>query len=162
MEPQSREPDALAPERPEGLHIDARQEPLVSGLLVITRLCVRALAVLMTLVIIWSVADVGWILYQRLLEPPVGLLTVEDILVLFSAFMITLIAIEILLNIVLYLRDDVVHVKMVLATALMAIARKVIVMDYKTVEANYIWATAMVVLALSIGYWLVAKNLKET
>ncbi|MBL7650326.1 MAG: hypothetical protein JNK74_29585, partial [Candidatus Hydrogenedentes bacterium] len=66
MEPQSREPDALAPERPEGLHIDARQEPLVSGLLVITRLCVRALAVLMTLVIIWSVADVGWILYQRL------------------------------------------------------------------------------------------------
>lgn len=162
MEPQSARPQALGSERPEGLHIDPRQEPLVSSLLVITRLCVRALAVLMTLVIVWSVADVAWILYQRLMEPPVGLLTVNDILILFSAFMITLIAIEILLNIVLYLRDDVVHVKMVLATALMAIARKVIVLDYKTIGSDYVWAIAAVVLALSIGYWLVAKNLNES
>ncbi len=49
--------------------------------------------------------------------------------------MVTLIAIEIFLNIVLYLRDDVLHVKLVLATALMAIARKVIVLDYKTTGA---------------------------
>jgi uncharacterized membrane protein (DUF373 family) len=72
--------------------------------------------------------------------------------------MATLIAIEIFLNIVLYLRDDVLHVKLVLATALMAIARKVIVLDYKELEPGYIWATAAVVFALSIGYWLVVKK----
>ncbi|MCC8988403.1 MAG: phosphate-starvation-inducible PsiE family protein, partial [Candidatus Contendobacter sp.] len=88
----------------------------------------------------------------------VGLLSVNDILASFGAFMATLIAIEIFLNIVLYLRDDVLHVKLVLATALMAIARKVIVLDYNTVEAADIYATAAVVFALSIGYWLVAKK----
>lgn len=142
----------------EGLHIDESEEPLIHWLHVIIRFCVRVLAVLMTLVIIWSVADVAWVLSQRVMAPVVGLLSVNDILALFGAFMAVLIAIEIFLNIVLYLRDDVMHVKLVLATALMAIARKVIVLDYKTLEPEYIWATAAVVLALSIGYWLVARK----
>ncbi len=141
----------------EGLHIDASQEPLVNGLLWVIRLCVRASAVLMTLVIVWSIADVLWVLYQRIMAPPVGLLDVNDIFILFGAFMVTLIAIEIFLNIILYLRHDVVHVKLVLATALMAIARKVIVLDYQKIGSDYVLATAVLVLALSIGYWLVAR-----
>ena len=142
----------------EGLSIDQNEEPLIHWLHVIIRFCVRVLAVLMTLVIMWSVADVAWVLYERATASPLGLLNVNDILASFGAFMVTLIAIEIFLNIVLYLRDDVLHVKLVLATALMAIARKVIVLDYKTLEPEYIWATAAVVFALSIGYWLVVKK----
>lgn len=144
----------------EGLNINEAEEPLIHWLHVIIRFCVRILAVLMTLVIMWSVADVAWVLYQRVMASPVGLLNVNDILASFGAFMAALIAIEIFLNIVLYLRDDVLHVKLVLATALMAIARKVIVLDYKTLEAEYIWATAAVILALSVGYWLVAKKMQ--
>ncbi len=142
----------------EGLHIDESEEPLIHWLHVIIRFCVRVLAVLMTLVILWSVADVAWVLSERVMASAVGLLSVNDILASFGAFMAALIAIEIFLNIVLYLRDDVLHVKLVLATALMAIARKVIVLDYKTLEPEYIWATAAVVFSLSIGYWLVAKK----
>lgn len=141
------------------MHIDSTEEPLIHWLHVVIRFCVRILAVLMTLVIMWSVVDVGWVIYQRASASPVGLLNVNDILVSFGAFMATLIAIEIFLNIVLYLREDVLHVKLVLATALMAIARKVIVLDYKTLEPEYIWATAAVILALSVGYWLVAKKM---
>jgi uncharacterized membrane protein (DUF373 family) len=154
-------PESSSPienEAAEGLNINEREEPLIHGLHVTIRFCVRILAVLMTLVIMWSVADVAWVLSQRVMTPPVGLLNVNDILALFSTFMATLIAIEIFLNIVLYLRDDVLHVKLVLATALMAIARKVIVLDYKTLEPEYIWATAAVVFSLSIGYWLVARK----
>lgn len=143
----------------EGLNINESEEPLIHWLLVVIRFCVRILAILMTLVIIWSVADVAWVIYQRVMAPPVGLLSINDILASFGAFMAALIAIEIFLNIVLYLRDDVLHVKLVLATALMAIARKVIVMDYNTLESEYIWATAAVILTLSIGYWLVAKKI---
>jgi len=160
----AKNPDpALPPDHDstEGLQIDQGEEPLIHGLHVVIRFCVRILAVLMTLVIIWSVADVAWVLYQRASTSPVmGLLGVNDILASFGAFMATLIAIEIFLNIVLYLRDDVLHVKLVLATALMAIARKVIVLDYKTLEPEYIWATAAVILALSIGYWLVARKME--
>jgi uncharacterized membrane protein (DUF373 family) len=72
--------------------------------------------------------------------------------------MVVLIAAEIFVNIVLYLREEILQVKLVLATALMAIARKVIVLDYKTLEPEYVWATAAVIFALSIGYWLVSKK----
>jgi uncharacterized membrane protein (DUF373 family) len=143
----------------EGLQIDENAEPLIHGLHIIIRFCIRLLAVLMTGVIIWSVIDVAWVLYKKLSTPPLLLLNVNDILAIFGAFMLTLIALEIFINIVLYLRDDVLHVKLVLATALMAIARKIIVLDFKTLAPDYIWATAGVIFALSIGYWLVVRKI---
>jgi len=143
----------------EGLQIDEDAEPLVHVLHIVIRFCVRLLAVLMTMVIIWSVVDVAWILYQKFTQPPTGILNEGDILAVFGTFMAAVIAIEIFINIVLYLRDDVLHVKLVLATALMAIARKVIVLDFKTIQPEYVWATAAVILALSIGYWLVARKM---
>jgi uncharacterized membrane protein (DUF373 family) len=75
----------------------------------------------------------------------------------FGAFMVVLIAIEIFQNIILYLRDDVIHVKIVLATALMAIARKVIILDYDELEPMYIFATGAVLVATGIAYWFVHK-----
>ncbi len=50
-----------------------------------------------------------------------------------------MIAIEIFINITVYLREDVIHVKIVMATALMAIARKVIILDLEKIEPEYLW-----------------------
>ena len=36
------------------------------------------------------------------------------------------------------MRDDVIHVQLVIATALMAIARKVIALDHNTVDPAYV------------------------
>ena len=88
------------------------------------------------------------------------LLNISDIFATFGAFMAVLIAIEIFINIASYLRENVIHIKLVLATAFMAVARKVIVLDYKEVSADYVFATAELVLALAVAYWLaVVKNL---
>lgn len=130
-------------------------ELLIVGLRHIIRASVRVLAILMTLVIVWGVVDVGWVLYQRLISPPFMLLEITDLLATFGAFMAVLIAIEIFVNITIYLRDDIIHVKIVMATALMAIARKVIVLDFDEVSVEAVFAIAAVVLALSIGYFLV-------
>lgn len=120
------------------------------------RWAVRALAVLMMLVIWWGVADVIYVLAERMSVHPYMLLNISDILATFGAFMAVLIAIEIFVNIVSYLQEEVLHIKVVLATAFMAVARKVIVLDYKEIGADYVYATAALVLALSIAYWLVA------
>ena len=45
-----------------------------------------------------------------------------------------------------------------LGTALMAIARKIIVLDLGQVNAEQILAIALVIMALGISYWLVAKK----
>lgn len=137
---------------------DEVNEVLMSRLRGIIRFSVRVLAVLMTFVIIWGVIDVGWVIYDHLVTPPVLMLTIGDILATFGAFMAVLIAIEIFVNISIYLRDDVIHVKIVMATALMAIARKVIILDIEKVTPDYMVATAAVVLAMSIGYWLVVRR----
>ncbi|MBK6287323.1 MAG: phosphate-starvation-inducible PsiE family protein [Nitrospira sp.] len=135
-----------------------QDDKLISGLSRIIRLAVRFLAVLMTFVIVWGVWDVVWVLCERLMAPPFMLLEITDILATFSAFMAVLIAIEIFINIVMYLKDNVIHVNLVIATALMAIARKVIVLDTAHVESAYIFAIAAVVLALSVSYWLLHKT----
>ena len=133
------------------------KEPLIKYLRKIIHFAVRILAVLMTLVILWGVVDVGYVLYKKLVEEPFMMLTISDILATFGAFMAVLIAIEIFVNINIYLREDVIHVKIVIATALMAIARKVIILDYTKISAEYVWATAGVVLAMSAAYWMVHR-----
>jgi len=123
----------------------------------IIHLCLKSLGLLMIAVIIFGVIDVGWTIYQRIISPPRFILTIGDILATFGAFMVVLIAIEIFQNIILYLRDDVIHVKIVLSTALMAIARKVIILDYEELEPMYIFATGIVLLATGVTYYFVHK-----
>lgn len=137
------------------------KEPLIEIIRTVVHAAVRVLAVLMTVVILWGVADVVMVLYQDLMTPPFMLLTINDILALFGAFMAVLIAIEILINIIIYLREDVIHVKIVMATALMAIARKVIILDFSKVSSDYVLAIAVVALAMSVGYWLVVIKDKQ-
>ncbi len=132
-------------------------EPLIIHLQSIIRWSVRLLAILMVFVIAMGVVDVAWTLYQKLITPPLYILTISDMLATFGAFMAVLIAIEIFINITVYLRDDVIHVKIVLATALMAIARKVIILDLDEVSAEQIVAIGVVVFAMSIAYFLIHR-----
>ena len=126
----------------------------------VIRFSVKAMAILMTAVIVWGILDVLWVLFMRLSTPPYFLLKMSDILFLFGAVLVVLIAIEIFLNITLYLREDIIHVRLVIATALMAIARKVIVFDFKEISPQYVLAAAATVLALGITYWLIEKKEK--
>jgi uncharacterized membrane protein (DUF373 family) len=71
--------------------------------------------------------------------------------------MVVLIAIEIFINIRLYLGSNTLPIKLVIGTALMAIARKVIVLDLANTTSIYVFAIASVVLALGVAYWLVGK-----
>jgi len=142
----------------EGLSMTAGEDRLMNLLNRVIRGGVRILAVLMVLVILWGIGDVIWVTYQHLVDPPFLILKITDILNIFGAFLAVLIAIEIFLNITLYLREDIIHVKLVVATALMAIARKVIVFDFSELGHEHVLATGAVVLALGITYWLISKR----
>lgn len=118
----------------------------------------RVLAVIMVMVITLGVADVVHVLYQRLMAPPFMLLEIEDILATFGAFMAVLIAVEIYRNIILYAEDNHnIHlaVEIVLGTALMAISRKIIVLDFSDVSAEHVYGAAAVILALAVAYYLI-------
>jgi uncharacterized membrane protein (DUF373 family) len=140
-------------ELPEG-----HEDPLLRWLHKVIRFSVKILAVLMTMVILWGVADVIYMMAIRVLEPPRLLLTVTDIFQMFGAFMVVLIAIEIFVNIRLYLGTDVLPVKLVIATALMAMARKIIVLDFANTAAEYVYGISLAVAALGLTYWLLSRE----
>ncbi len=133
-------------------------DPLLKILHRAIRFAIKILAVLMVLVIFWSIADVIYVIYLKLSSPPYFLLNIEDILQTFGAFMVVLIAVEIFINIRLYLGSNTIPVELVIATALMAVARKVIVLDLKLVSSEQIIGIALVTLALGISYWLVKQK----
>lgn len=124
------------------------------------RLGVKGLALLMMLTVLWCVFDVMVVIYHEILVHPVADLGKSEILHVFGSFMIVLIAIEIFINITLYIRNDVIPVKMVVATALMAVARKIIVFDFHEVSAMHVIGTAFLVIALGGSYWLLEREFK--
>ena len=139
------------------LHLE-HEDPTICFLHKIIRIAVKVLAVLMVLVIVWGIGDVIFVLYKRLTQPPFLLLQINDILATFGAFLGVLIAIEIFINIRMYLSTNVIPVRLVVATALMAIARKVIIFDFEKITPPFILGTAAVVFALGVTYWLISKK----
>lgn len=133
------------------------EDPLIRRLHLVIRFAVKVLAVLMVLVIIWGVFDVIYVLYTRFIAPPLFLFEVKDIFVIFGAFMVVLIAVEIFINIRLYLGTNILPIRLVVATALMAIARKVIILDISLITAAEMVGIAAIVLALGVTHWLVGK-----
>jgi hypothetical protein len=72
---------------------ELHHDPLIRALHVVIRLCVKVMALLMVLVILWGVADVAYVFYNSLVAPPFMLLNVSNIFHIFGAFMVVLIAI---------------------------------------------------------------------
>ena len=119
---------------------------------------VKVLAVLMVFTILWGVVDVMFYLYQQLLAPSFTSLSLRNIVPIFSLALAPIVAIAVFVNIILYVQKNVVHVKLVVGTGLMAMSRKVIIFDFSHISPLFIFGTATVVLALGITYWLLERR----
>jgi uncharacterized membrane protein (DUF373 family) len=118
----------------------------------------RTLIAMMALAIIAATADLAWVFVRDLLSPPFDFLTVTELLDVFAAFLLVLIGIELLDTVKVYATERHVHVEAVLLVALLAILRKVIILDFKDVPAMTLFAVAAVILALGGAYWLMRKS----
>ncbi len=69
-----------------------------------------------------------------------------------------LIGLELVESVKAYLEEDKVHAEIVFLVAIVAVARKIIILDYKNVTPGFLYGMAAIILALSGGYWLVRKG----
>ncbi len=74
---------------------------------------------------------------------------------LFGLFLNVLIALEILENITAYLKKHVIQVELVLITSLIAVSRKIIILDLEKKDSNDLIALGVAVAALSISYVII-------
>ncbi|MGB5732927.1 MAG: phosphate-starvation-inducible PsiE family protein [Thiohalocapsa sp.] len=130
-------------------------DPVLRVLHRIMHLATYVLAIAMVVVILEGVVSVIHTLYLSMTTPPFFI--VPDIVKTFGAFLAVLIAYEIFANITLYIRSDVFPVKLVVATAVMAVARKIIVLDMDEYTALDLIGIGAVVLGLGVAYWLISQ-----
>lgn len=115
----------------------------------------KILSIAMVVVILVTVIDLGFVLYRSLfVADSMGFFT-TTLTEIFGLFLSVLIALEILENITAYIRKHVVQVELVIATALTAVGRKLIILDLEKVPGVSLVGLAFALFALSISYLIV-------
>lgn len=121
----------------------------------------RALLVMMAAVVLLTTIELGWILVKDVMTPPVFLLEIDEILELFGLFLLVLIGIELMHSVKVYIERREIHLEAMLVVALVAVARKVIVLEPKELAPAAVLGLAAMALALTIGYYLVKRAGRE-
>jgi uncharacterized membrane protein (DUF373 family) len=120
-----------------------------------------ALLAMMAGVVLLATVELAWILVQDVLTPPMFLLEIDELLGLFGQFLLVLVGIEVLHLMKLYVEDHEVHLEAVLAVAVIAVARKVVVLDAKTLPEGGLLGYGGLMLALALAYYLVRRSHRE-
>ena len=135
-------------------------KPVKEVLHFFTRGIILALIVMMMLAVFLSTIDLLFVLIAEIFKAPKYLLGVENLLEIFGFFMMILIGLELLESIRAYLSDESLHVEVVFLVAMIAIARKVIILEIKDLEPFVLIGIASIILALSLGYYFVKKAIR--
>ena len=123
------------------------------------RFMIQALMVMMAIVLGFATLDLGWFIIEDILEPPVFLLSVDQLLDIFGLFMLVVIGIELLETIMkTYVTQGQPHYEVVISVAIIAISRKVIILDLKDVDGLRLIGIAAIIVALTVGYFLMKRS----
>ncbi len=123
------------------------------------KIIVLSLLGLMMPAVLLSTIELGVIMVQQLATPPMFLLDIKKMLEVFGFFLMVLIGVELLESLKAYLQEDRVRAEVVFLVALVAVSRKVIILDYKEMEPEVIFGMSALVVSLGIGYFLVRRAL---
>ncbi|MBK1989564.1 phosphate-starvation-inducible PsiE family protein [Sphaerospermopsis aphanizomenoides BCCUSP55] len=117
----------------------------------------KVLSLMMLVIIFAALADLVLFIGKEILSPSAGSFS-QNLFKVFGLFLNILIALEILENITGYLKKHVLQVELVIVTSLIAIARKIIILDLKATEGIEIIGLGIAILSLSISYFIIRSS----
>jgi uncharacterized membrane protein (DUF373 family) len=126
------------------------------------RFIVLSLITMMVIVVVLATIELGWIILRDIVTPPIILLEIEELLEIFGFFLLVLIGIELLETIKAYLTTKIVHVEIVLEVALIAIARKVIILDIGKYESLTLVGIAALIAAVSLAFLVIRRHIQQS
>jgi uncharacterized membrane protein (DUF373 family) len=94
---------------------------------------------MLVLIVVLSTMHLGVLIAQEIWKPPRFLIHVEGLLDIFGYFLLVLIGVELLETPKACVKKDVIHVRVVLEVALIAMARKVIIEEPNGVPRLTLW-----------------------
>jgi uncharacterized membrane protein (DUF373 family) len=128
----------------------------------IEKLIYAVLMVMLIVVLVAAIIDLAWILITDLTDfSSPWLLDNHEMLQVLGGFLLVLIGVELLDTIKAYFKENAIHVEIVVLLAIIAIARKVILLDPTASSgADFgieLIGIGVVVVGLSVCYYLIKK-----
>lgn len=117
-------------------------------------LVVKSLMLMMAIVVFLATVELAYILVKDIISPPMFLLNIDELQEIFGMFMLVLIGLELFESIQIYHQQRVVRVEIVILVAIIAVARKVIILDYKSLSTLTLLEFGVGILCLALTYLL--------
>ena len=114
-----------------------------------------AVLIMMALVVLMLAVGFAIDLGHDILTYPSGTISNEQIYGIFSDLLLILIGLELMHTVKVYPKDHTVHVEVILAVALVALARKVIAVNLK--DQGSAIGMALLIIALAGSHWLLRR-----
>ena len=127
----------------------------------IQKINVIALTGMLIVVMILSTIHLGVLIAEQIWSPPRFLIPVQGLLEIFGYFLLVLIGVELIETLKAYLQKDVIHVRVVLEVALIAMARKVIIEEPNSAPGLTLFGIAAIILALGIASFFERQAKRE-
>lgn len=123
----------------------------------VEKFIIHALIVMMAGILILATIELGYFLVNSIIESRSLLINLDNLLDLFGIFLLVLIGIELLDTIKVYFKENVVHVEVVVLVAIIAIARKVVILKAEELPGLTLIGIAAIIIALAVAYFLIRK-----
>ena len=119
----------------------------------VQKFIIWVLAAMLVVIVLLSTAHLGVLIGEEVWKHPRFLISVESLLDVFGYFLLVLIGVELLETLRSYLKKDVIHVRVVLEVALIAMARKAIIVEPSAVPSATLFGLAALILALGVAFY---------
>ena len=125
------------------------------------RLIYASLMIMLMVVLITAVIDLAWVLIRTLTDITPWLMETHEMIAVLGGFLLVLIGVELLDTIKAYFHESSIHVEIVVLLAIIAIARKVILLDPAEMSGTdfgmQMIGIGVIVVGLSVCYYLIKR-----
>ncbi|MCX6697992.1 MAG: phosphate-starvation-inducible PsiE family protein [Methanoregula sp.] len=115
------------------------------------------LIALLMVVLCFAVGELVSVMFSSLTNPPPLLLQNHELTNVLGVFLLVLIAVELLDTMLEYFRENAIHVEIVVLLSIIAIARKVILLDPTTTNGLELIGIGVIIIGLSAAYFMIKK-----
>ncbi len=125
---------------------------------------ISSLVILMAIVVLASTVELVYVLYLDFFIRPHDvniLISLEEVFEVFGLFFNVLIGFELFETVKLYLRENIFHAELILLVGLIAVSRKVILLDYESMDGLSILGIALLIGTITGGYYLLKKSHRQ-
>ena len=111
-----------------------------------------SLILMLFVVITLSVVDISWQLVEDMMAPPLFRISPDDLLKIFGMFLLVLVGLELLETVRRFYLDGEIHLQVIFTVALLALGRKIIILEPAKYDGLTLIGLGVIVIALVGGY----------